>query len=349
MTLSEFWFWLTVSAMLGTMIWLARVPSIHWIVTWPATIMHELAHFLVAIVTFGRPIAISLLPKRTATGVRLGAVTVRNLNAFNGALIALAPLLLLGLAYALYATVIRGQSCDWTKLLTMAYLVANALYGSVPSRFDVTQALRKPLGGIAIFAVAVTCFSGQADAMAVRLVDYGDLLSKQARLLNINVRAVTDHASASIIKRVAYWALPDDLLLNIALFLALLGVLTFLLGFRRVGVSLLLSAAGCWLIPTLLEPYIGLLVDLALREGTLLAKRLPWWALALAVGIGCIGFLRLALTLFIGRSGAAHTMSILMADIIRLFARLVFILPFRIIRLVWRSLNRNSTQGENKA
>jgi hypothetical protein len=189
--------------MLGAMIWVVRFPAIHWIVTWPATAMHEIAHFVIAMLTFGKPVAISLLPTRTTNGVRLGEVTLENLNAFNGTVIAMAPLLLSGAAYAFYATLIRGQSCDWTKLLPMAYVVANALYGSVPSRRDVIQALRKPLGGIAVFIIAVSCFVGQADTMPVRLVEYGDLLAKQARQLIIDVRTATLHAGRSIRRRVA--------------------------------------------------------------------------------------------------------------------------------------------------
>lgn len=348
MTLVECWFWLITSAMLGAMIWVARFPAIHWIFTWPATVMHELAHFVVAMITFGQPKAISLLPKRTKSGVRLGQVTVGNLNAFNGALIAMAPLFLLGVAFALYTILIRDHSCDWTKLVPMAYLVANSVYGSVPSRSDVLQALRKPFGGIAIIAVAAIFFVGQTDAMAVGLIDYGKFLAKQAGIVNIDVRAASDHAGLSIVKNLVYWTLPDNVLVDVSLFLALLGVLTFLLGFRRIGISLLLFAAGCWLIPILLEPYIEQIVALALQKGVLIAKRLPWWALVLACGIGCIGALRLVLTIFIGRSGANQAMSILIADIVRLFCRLVFVLPFRLIGMIWRSLNRNSTQGANK-
>lgn len=344
----DYWFYLITAAMLGAMIWVARFPSVHWLLTWPATVMHELAHFVVAMLTFGKPVAISLLPKRTTTGVQLGEVKVRNLNAFNGAVIAMAPFLLLGVAYALYATVIRGQACDWAKLLSVAYLAANALYGSAPSRHDFIHALRKPLGGIAILAIAASCFVGQADAMADRLVSYGNLFAERVLPLNTDVRATNDHAGTSIMKRVIYWALPDRLLVDIALFLGLLGLLAFLLGFRRVAVSLLLSAAGCWLFPTLLAPYMGKLVDLALEQGRIVVDRLPWWALVLMCAIGFIAIARLVLTLVIGRHGADHTMSILTADIIRLFARIVFILPMRLIGILWRSLSRSSPQVTDK-
>jgi hypothetical protein len=344
----ETWFCLITLAMLGAMIWLARFPSIHWLATWPATVMHELAHFLLALLTFGKPVAISLLPKRMAGGVQLGEVTVRNLNAFNGALIALAPLSLLGGAYALYATVIRDQACDWTKLFSIAYLAASALYGSVPSRHDCVQALRKPFGAMVILGIAGACFVGQADAMADRLVDYGTLLANQVHPLSVAVRATTDHAGWSVVKRVVYWALPDHVLIDLALFLGLVGLLVLLVGFRRLGVSLLLSALGCWLIPTLLEPYIGQLVEVTVRQGRIVANRLPWWALSLICVVACVAILRLVLTIFIGRNGADQAMSILMADLVRLFTKVVFILPFLLIAMLWRFLSRSSTPRTEK-
>jgi len=180
---ADFWFWLITSAMLGAMLWVARFPAIHWILTWPSTVMHELAHFVVAAITFGKPKAISLLPRRTSSGVRLGGVTVGNLNALNGALIAMAPLLNTGVAFAFYAILIRGQSCEWTKLVLIAYLTASAMYASVPSRSDVLQALRNPFGGIAVLAIAAAFLVVRADVIAVDLVNYGRDLRKDFRSL----------------------------------------------------------------------------------------------------------------------------------------------------------------------
>ncbi len=201
---------------------------------------------------------------------------------------------------------------------------------------------------MAIIAVAATCFVGQADAMTERLVDYENLLAKQVRPLSMAVRAMADQAGSSMMKRVVYLALPDRLLVDLAIFLGLVGLLAFLLGFRRIGVSLLLSAVGCWLIPTLLEPYIGQLVEVAYQQGRIVVNRLPWWALSLACVIACIGILRLLLTVFIGRNGADQAMSILTADVVRLAAKVVFILPIRLIGIVWRSLSRGSPPTTDK-
>jgi len=67
----------------------------------PATILHELAHLLVGIVTFAMPTKFSLIPKKDVDGYKLGSVDLKNINFFNAFPIGIAPLLLLVILYFL--------------------------------------------------------------------------------------------------------------------------------------------------------------------------------------------------------------------------------------------------------
>ncbi len=63
------------------------------ILTLPATLLHELAHLAVGLVTGARPSSFNLLPRRIdATRWRLGYVGFTRLRWWNGGAVALAPL-----------------------------------------------------------------------------------------------------------------------------------------------------------------------------------------------------------------------------------------------------------------
>ncbi len=64
------------------------------------TICHELMHWLVGLLTGGRPASLSIIPRRTDKGWQLGSVRLNNVRWFNAAPAALAPLALLALPYA---------------------------------------------------------------------------------------------------------------------------------------------------------------------------------------------------------------------------------------------------------
>lgn len=104
----------------------------------PGTLAHELSHWLVAWLLRGRPQGLDLVPRRTATGWRLGAVAFQA-PWWRAGPIALAPLLLLPAAWIWIvelAAPARGG-----MLLAHAWIAATLLHAALPSRADLRIAL----------------------------------------------------------------------------------------------------------------------------------------------------------------------------------------------------------------
>ena len=124
------------------------------IVYFLGTFFHELAHYIIAIITtFRLPGRISLFPKYEIVNGRrviaLGYVEVKNssLNILNAFPIGMAPLLLLYLAYidSKYFFIYYGI---WFEVGIIAYilqsfLMATVIINSVPSRADLILARTK--------------------------------------------------------------------------------------------------------------------------------------------------------------------------------------------------------------
>jgi hypothetical protein len=108
----------------------------------PGTIAHELAHYLVAILTGGRPEPISLWPKRSSDGGWVMGSVAFHANQFNGTLVALAPLYLL----PLFAWWCSLQYADASPLAAAlwGYLTAVTLYSAWPSAIDWKISFRYP-------------------------------------------------------------------------------------------------------------------------------------------------------------------------------------------------------------
>ena len=62
----------------------------------PGTIAHELAHLIVGFLVHAKPQGFSIWPRSVGKAWLLGSVSFRNIGLLNGALVALAPLLLYG-------------------------------------------------------------------------------------------------------------------------------------------------------------------------------------------------------------------------------------------------------------
>lgn len=97
----------------------------------PATILHELTHLVMAILTFSSITGFSLIPKIQKNRVVLGNVSV--IPKFRGALIliGLSPLILLIIAFFIYKYQIIIWN-DWITYLILLYLVI----GGIPSTQD---------------------------------------------------------------------------------------------------------------------------------------------------------------------------------------------------------------------
>lgn len=130
----------------------------------PGTALHELAHWLVALLSNGRPRTPSLLPKFSTRRWTLGEVVIANPTWYNRAPIALAPLLSLPLAWFCYWRWAHHLPvADWRHWLLL-YVVAMALQGALPSREDIQMAWRQLLALLVLSvvgAVAVWQFAPQ--------------------------------------------------------------------------------------------------------------------------------------------------------------------------------------------
>ena len=117
----------------------------------PGTFAHELAHFLVGLVLRARPHGFSIWPRQDGRGWRLGSVSFGNIGLLNGAWVALAPLLLLPLAWLCLIHVLLPLWADrqWGWWLLAGYLTATALFAALPSFQDIA------LGGRSLLLYAV--------------------------------------------------------------------------------------------------------------------------------------------------------------------------------------------------
>jgi hypothetical protein len=124
-----------------------------WQICWalPGTLLHELAHLLVAAVTGGRPVGFSIVPRRDAacaSGGRwlLGSVTISRPGPISALPSALAPLALNAAAYYLYRGWGRWFPLDLPHTLLMYAAVYLLCYSSIPSGQDIRVALSSPFG-----------------------------------------------------------------------------------------------------------------------------------------------------------------------------------------------------------
>ena len=105
----------------------------------PGTIAHELTHFVVGLLLLAKPRGFSIWPRAEGSTWRLGAVSFGNIGLLNGAFVALAPLLLLPIAWLCVAHVLLPLWNDgrWGWWLLGGYLTATVLFAALPSFQDI--------------------------------------------------------------------------------------------------------------------------------------------------------------------------------------------------------------------
>src|SRR5664279_634412 len=105
----------------------------------PGTIAHELTHFIVGALLLAKPRGFSVWPKAVGRSWRLGSVSFGNIGLLNGAFVALAPLLLLPIAWLCLVHLLlplwNGGQWAWWAL--GGYLTATALFAALPSFQDI--------------------------------------------------------------------------------------------------------------------------------------------------------------------------------------------------------------------
>lgn len=120
------------------------------------TIGHEALHASVGWVLRAKPVSFSLIPKRVGDRWVFGTVGFTNLNIWNSAPVAFAPLLLAGVSWLVYRhwthpALLAGSYVSWAL---SGYVLATCLTGSFPSVTDIKLGALSALmyGAVGYFA-----------------------------------------------------------------------------------------------------------------------------------------------------------------------------------------------------
>jgi hypothetical protein len=134
----------------AAMLWLMnRTRRSFWmfsVLALPGTLCHEFCHWLVGLLLNGRPVHFTVFPKRQGRGFVLGSVTLSNLRWYNAFFIGLAPLLLAPAAYGLFLWRLGDHPVLGWGEAGAVYVLANLLFGAIPSWQDLRIAARSPIG-----------------------------------------------------------------------------------------------------------------------------------------------------------------------------------------------------------
>jgi len=121
----------------------------------PGTMAHELMHFIVGALLLAKPRGFSVWPKAVGRSWRLGSVSFSNIGLLNGVFVALAPLLLLPIAWLCLVHVLLAlwNESRWGWWLLAGYLTATALFAAMPSWQDIRVGARSLLLYVVIGAL----------------------------------------------------------------------------------------------------------------------------------------------------------------------------------------------------
>lgn len=144
-----------------------RVGSL-WLIlsTLPGTVLHELAHFVVALVTGGRPRGLSIMPKSRdctyADGSSrrmwvLGSVSLGRVGTFSAVPTALAPLGLIMVAWFFYHHWFTWFPSDLLHTLCLYLIIYVFCSSSIPSKQDLKVAFSS-LSGLLLYGLLTIFF-----------------------------------------------------------------------------------------------------------------------------------------------------------------------------------------------
>ena len=124
----------------------------------PGTFFHELMHFTVGLFLNAKPTTFCLFPKKVGDGYVMGSVGFRNIKFYNAVPSALAPLLLLVIAYYLDKMFLRVTHITIWEYILYILLQTILIENSIPSPTDFRIARRSILGivlyiGLIIFLI----------------------------------------------------------------------------------------------------------------------------------------------------------------------------------------------------
>jgi hypothetical protein len=104
-----------------------------------ATAIHEVCHLVVGTVLNAKPVSLSLWPKRQGKHWVLGSVGFSNLNIWNSAFVAFAPLAMLPLGWAVFQLWMLPafRSGGYLSWLLAGYVAACCGFACLPSTTDI--------------------------------------------------------------------------------------------------------------------------------------------------------------------------------------------------------------------
>ena len=112
----------------------------------PGTLCHEVCHWVAGWLLNGKPVRFTVIPRREGRGYVLGSVHFANLRWYNAFFVGMAPLVMLPLAYGLFIWRMAARPALGWPEAAMVFLIANLVFGSVPSWQDIRIAARSPFG-----------------------------------------------------------------------------------------------------------------------------------------------------------------------------------------------------------
>lgn len=125
------------------------------LINMPGTVLHEMSHFIVGLLLGAQPTRFNLFPKKNGDSYVMGSVSFRNIRFYNAFPAAMAPLLLLLLAYAVNVYFMRLPAVNLWQYLLFILLETIIIENAVPSPTDFRVAFSSLLGvllyGVLIF------------------------------------------------------------------------------------------------------------------------------------------------------------------------------------------------------
>ncbi|MDD3834738.1 MAG: hypothetical protein PHS42_04610 [Sulfurimonas sp.] len=113
-----------------------------WVMYFMGTLFHELAHFTVSLITYGKPFWFSVIPSTgidKATGrkiITLGHVKSANIRWWNTFFVSMAPLLLLPLSYWVYNNFFTYIEVGLWSSVFYIFTIVSLLFSAIPSSVD---------------------------------------------------------------------------------------------------------------------------------------------------------------------------------------------------------------------
>jgi len=113
-----------------------------WIVFLVGTFFHELAHFIVSLLTFGFPYKFSIIPHKDeeSGGYVVGHVKSFNHAWYNVFLISMAPLLLLPFSFFIYKSFFDWFDTTIINFFIWIFIIVSLVFSSLPSSIDFKNA-----------------------------------------------------------------------------------------------------------------------------------------------------------------------------------------------------------------